>query len=491
MSRSALRKAFTIGFLLATLALAAPTAPDALAAQREVGPGQTYTTIQACVNAASAGDICNVHEATYTEAVTISKDITVQANAGDTPTIDVTGPNLLTGVSISANGATLDGLEVIGFGSRTGGRAGVLVSNNVTGVSILNVKAHDGYGNAFRANGGNSQLLIQNCEAYNTFPGSGAGVAADGMEILFATSSDSTFANGEIVQNCLIHNNQEDGIKASGSYITFKGNHIYDNIIGFLSANHPDGIQMLGNGQWDHLRITNNIITNHSQNIFLECNTDQPCEDIEIYGNVIYNSAGVVDGVDMDQAPGFQGLFVPGGVACKDVKVYNNTFGRHSGAAVLWFDGCSTGVSEFKNNIIHNTFGNGMAAGTVIGCPSWGSGEMDYNQWYLPTPPLFMIGCSANGFYKTLAQFQAATTGLERHGSASTPSFVNEGSGNFRLASENFGSIKAPGLPLPAPYNRDPAGNTRGADGVWDRGAFEFVVPSRPNPPQNLRSVVQ
>ena len=187
----------------------------------------------------------------------------------------------------------------------------------------------------------------------------------------------------------------------------------------------------------------------------------------------------------MDEAGFAAGLVVEPG-ACKDYKVYNNTFGRHSGRAVDWSDGCPTGISEFQNNIIQNNLGNGMNAGTALGCPSWASGEMDYNQWYVPNPPQYMIACSASGFYKALAQFQAASTGLERHGSGSAASFASEGSGNFRLASENFGSVRAPGLPLPAPYNRDPAGNTRGADGVWDRGAFELVVPSRPNPPQNL-----
>jgi hypothetical protein len=30
------------------------------------------------------------------------------------------------------------------------------------------------------------------------------------------------------------------------------------------------------------------------------------------------------------------------------------------------------------------------------------------------------------------------------------------------------------GSPLASPYNTDLLGKTRGADGTWDRGAFEF-----------------
>jgi hypothetical protein len=40
-----------------------------------------------------------------------------------------------------------------------------------------------------------------------------------------------------------------------------------------------------------------------------------------------------------------------------------------------------------------------------------------------------------------------------------------------------------PGLALAAPYNLDALGVTRGADGVWDRGVYEFVSGSPPPPP--------
>jgi hypothetical protein len=46
---------------------------------------------------------------------------------------------------------------------------------------------------------------------------------------------------------------------------------------------------------------------------------------------------------------------------------------------------------------------------------------------------------------------------------------VNLAGGDFRLA-----AATAAGSPLAAPFNFDPTGKTRGADGTWDRGAFEF-----------------
>jgi hypothetical protein len=71
--------------------------------------------------------------------------------------------------------------------------------------------------------------------------------------------------------------------------------------------------------------------------------------------------------------------------------------------------------------------------------------------------------------------------------SYSTNPFVNSAAGNFRTAAATDA-----GIALAAPYNVDMDAHTRGADGVWDRGAFEFVggVVTPPNPPTNVSAVV-
>lgn len=50
--------------------------------------------------------------------------------------------------------------------------------------------------------------------------------------------------------------------------------------------------------------------------------------------------------------------------------------------------------------------------------------------------------------------------------------FVNLATNNFLLSAETSNLIG--GLSLSPPYNVDPAGMTRGADGTWERGAYEF-----------------
>jgi hypothetical protein len=88
-----------------------------------------------------------------------------------------------------------------------------------------------------------------------------------------------------------------------------------------------------------------------------------------------------------------------------------------------------------------------------------------------------------------LHNYSAADVALsEEHFELITSSiFEDYGGGNFRL--------KAPteaGANLGAPYDQDMFGVRRGADGTWDRGAFEFGIGQgqTPSSPQGLRTVL-
>lgn len=76
----------------------------------------------------------------------------------------------------------------------------------------------------------------------------------------------------------------------------------------------------------------------------------------------------------------------------------------------------------------------------------------------------------------------------ETHGQTYTTTdlFVNYAGQNYHLARST-----AAGQSQPPPYNMDYDGNVRGADGIWDRGAYEFVSGARPNPPTNLTATPQ
>ena len=460
LSHNNMRKLFLLLFVLLAL--------PAFAVQREVGSGQTYPTIGACITAASAGDICNVHAGTYNTAIIINKSITVQANPGDSPVINITGLGGIA-VYISANGVIFDGFEVLGYGSVAVGSSGVYVNSGVVGAQIKNCKVHDGYGNGIRGNGANGPFLIDNCEIYGALQHAGVGLSGDGIDIISGTSSDGTFANGNTISNTLVHDSQIDGIKIHGQYFTIRDSHIYDNI-SELGA-HSDGIQFLKvTTNVQHARVFNNIISNHSQNIYVECTAASPCTDLQFWGNVIYNSPGVVNGVDMETFLS-AGLVLTGGAGCGEgVLVYNNTFGRHSHRAVD-MAGCSDGTAEFKNNIIKNDLGNGFMTGVTA---YFTAGKFDYNMISAPNNPVYLIHW--NGvFHTTYAAFQAAVTNQQQNGSGGAASFVNEAGTDYHLSAATIA-----GLTLASPWNLDYDGVTRGGDGTWDIGAFEYVASGAP-----------
>ncbi len=83
-----MKKSIFIGVLIFTMI-------GVYSADRHVGQGQTYTTIQAAVDDASAGDVIIIHDGTYREQVRLGvNNITIQPNGNDSVLIKGTEPLL-------------------------------------------------------------------------------------------------------------------------------------------------------------------------------------------------------------------------------------------------------------------------------------------------------------------------------------------------------------------------------------------------------------
>jgi hypothetical protein len=125
------------------------------------------------------------------------------------------------------------------------------------------------------------------------------------------------------------------------------------------------------------------------------------------------------------------------------VKVYNNTFVniRSSKCGVRFYNG--TGSCEAYNNLYENCIGVGYVNTTH-----------DYDTY------------AASAF--TIPEFVRAANDVV----TASPFLIDAAGGDYRL-----GLPTAPGLRLGSPFDRDMLGVLRGADGVWDRGAFEFRAP--------------
>ena len=148
-------------------------------------------------------------------------------------------------------------------------------------------------------------------------------------------STDATFANGTFITNNIIRDNPIDGIDIHGQYYTIDGNSIIDNIDSNHANNHPDGIQFInstvdGMTSAQFVIIKNNLIRNHTQNVFLE----GPVEDVDIFNNVIYNdTSGLVNGADFGTL--FSKNISTGSV--QRLRIYGNIIGHASNVSIRFF----------------------------------------------------------------------------------------------------------------------------------------------------------
>jgi hypothetical protein len=141
-----------------------------------------------------------------------------------------------------------------------------------------------------------------------------------------------------------------------------------------------------------------------------------------IYGNVWHNGGKGMRTHSTNNAAG-------------PIYVYNNSFFNCSAAVSFG----SAAFGDFKNNIIYGLPNN-----------AFGSVTHDYNYYNLSPSP------------------------AEAHQVAGANPFVSSAGLDFRILESS--TARNAGTVLDARYTVDPAGNTRGADGTWDMGAYEYTT---------------
>lgn len=212
----------------------------------------------------------------------------------------------------------------------------------------------------------------------------------------------------------------------------------YNYFINNLSntANHSEFLSEIG---CDNLTIRYNFLKEiDGTAIFAGVNGDpsDPSVGWEIYGNIITASTHFI----------YYYYFDTDQNEARYWRIYNNTIvnvmphpdinGR------VWFSK-ATGI-EIYNNIWYNFQEPDNYLVMYLE-------DTDYNSFYSCDFRLDMPQAANNEFL-------------------SGDPFDNSGSDIFSL---NGGSPTA-GMELPAPYNKDMFGNTRGSDGLWERGALEY-----------------
>ena len=279
-----------------------------LLAAHIVGSTTSYATIQAAVNAASAGATINVDSGTYTETVTVNKSLTIRgAQAGvdartrtGSETI-VTGAKTSAGVgasfNITASDVIIDGFTIQGETSQsTSNGAGIVLAPTIHGTQVLNDIIQNNVAGVYLANSSATDAAVFQ---HNIFQNNNNAGANGGRGIYTDGSLTNGFLTNVIIDaNTFTNNHGSTGTTDLEAAVAFEA--------GSSSSTQSN------------IRITNNNFTNNGKSV------------------LFFNSTGVV---------------IEGNTATGAADFYSGS---------LRFEGNDHNVTIEYNNIINNP-GPGVA----------------------------------------------------------------------------------------------------------------------------------
>lgn len=162
-----------------------------------------------------------------------------------------------------------------------------------------------------------------------------------------------------------------------------------------------------------------------------------------------------------------------GGTACIAIQdtnghqIYGNIFedcGGGDGALGFTTTGNASNMQIYNNTFVKRSGPQGIEA------PSGSGNVVRNNLWVGNTSHSINVGSGSTITHN--ATSAASIGGTSTQINVPTSIFVDYAGGNYHLA-----SATTDGTTLSAPFTTDMDGITRGADGTWDRGAFEYTAP--------------
>jgi len=457
------------------------------------GKTPCYTTIQAAVNAATAGTTINVMNGEYNESVVFPNSgsasngyITLQNYPGHSPVIDGTGVSINgeTGLIVIENKSYI---KVIGFEIRdlkAGGNgnvfpAGIWVRGYGDHIEIRNNVVHDienssssSGAHGIAVYGRNSSasihdIVLDGNEVYNCQLGWSESIVLNGNVEFFTVSNNVVHDNDNIgidfigwegeCSGCGDDDRARDGTCVGNTVynIDSKGNPAYGN------DRSADGIYVDGGTR---ITIEKNVV--HHANIGIELASEHKGKDtsyITVRNNFVYNChvAGIaIGGYDKQRG------YTEGCNIVNNTLYHNDTDHTYSGELYVQFD---TRNNVIKNNILYADSQNVLVTNDYT--ENTGN-EMDYNIYYSPG--------GANGSewqwkkqdYSSFSAWQSGT-GNDAHGMFVNPQLVNPASGDLHIQSGSPAINAGANLSSDVIGTEDIDGDARIQGGTVDIGADE------------------
>jgi len=269
-----------------------------------------------------------------------------------------------------------------------------------------------------------------------------------GIRCVGTSGSPATGCLNLVMQNLYMHGWQDCVLTGQNDTVLFEHSVCQDNLN--TPANHGQawGDQGSSNVTIRYNRFEDIEGTAH----IVVLNRSGPAETADswhIYGNVHYCTADAPAG-DCDCGNGI--IACVNGENCPNWRVYNNTIeGIDEGSAGMLCNACGDNISrEIKNNLWYN-----ITATLSLTLDT--AGDEDFNTaWNV----------------STCADLTGGNDECTLSGTANP--FVDSANNDYHLDGDPL-PLAGTDTSAQVPGNTtDPDGVTRGADGVWDRGMFEF-----------------
>jgi parallel beta-helix repeat protein len=395
-----------------------------------------FSSIQAAINAASAGDIINVRNGRYYEHVVVNKSLNLIGQNMSQTIID--GSSIGNVLSVTASNVTVSGFTILN--SSVNGGSGVYLSGSTIAGNISgNIIINNGYGLYLNSSSRNtlSSNYISNSNYFGIY--------------LFTSSNNGVSSNS-------VSNSVLEGICLNSSLSNIvSSNNIVGGIYGvdlFFSSNNTVSINDVANAQYgvNIFYSSNNIISanrlrNNTQNGLrlygssnntLSGNSATACGENAIVLTLSMSNA--ISGNNITQNPNGYGINL---VGSSFNTISNNTL-ANNGGGIMFSSSDSTPSGNYSSNNIVS--GNIVSSNSFIGIAFWYSSNNLITNNTLSANTFFgMYICASPG--NTISNNSVTTSGNEKgrggidiYGSANNIVSRNYVANNFDGINVDYGS---------------------------------------------------